>query len=405
MNTYFKKLIEEIKPEKLYQNSLNTYIEQNKSDFNQFDNIFVLGIGKAASLEVNCILETFQAHLQLDIKEYLVVTKVGHTLDALSSRTIESTHPYLTEKSFSAANEIFDFLQPIGKKDLLICAISGGSSALIEKFAFDQQDYLVKKFNTVLDSGINIDELNTLRKAFSFIKNGEMVRNCKGEVRTFLTSDIPDNNPFMIGSSPSMNQSLDDIEVLDLLKKYQFEILPPEKENFQQRVFDKFEILIQYQNLIPICQKVFNCPTKINPIAYNCLLEEELEHYLHQIEIRYLNLSFGELNIDVKGTGLGGRNTHFVLKLAAKIFAENCLKLSESELSQLLIFSIGTDGTDGPTDAAGAWLTYEMYQRVDGRSYLENFDSYHYFEKVNGLIKTGPTGTNLMDIRGIGSLR
>ena len=89
--------------------------------------------------------------------------------------------------------------------------------------------------------------------------------------------------------------------------------------------------------------------------------------------------------------------------MAKKIFEDNYLNLSKQQLDSLVIFSIGTDGGDGPTDAAGAWIDLDKYSSLGSQEYLNNFDSYHYFEKVGSLIKTGPTGTNLMDLRGIGS--
>ena len=88
--------------------------------------------------------------------------------------------------------------------------------------------------------------------------------------------------------------------------------------------------------------------------------------------------------------------------MANKIFSNNVLELEDSVLDKLVIFSVGTDGGDGPTDAAGAWISREKFKKLKHEKYLKDFDSYNYFERVGSLIKSGPTGTNLMDLRGIG---
>ena len=108
------------------------------------------------------------------------------------------------------------------------------------------------------------------------------------------------------------------------------------------------------------------------------------------------------MNVKVSGDGLGGRNTHFVLEMANQLFYENVLKLKQDQLKQLFILSVGTDGSDGPTDAAGAYFSYNEYTKVGHeliKLELKKFDSYNFFNDLGTLIKTGPTGTNLMDLR------
>lgn len=400
MNKYCREILGEIKPEKLYQASLSSFVQEYQALFGKYEKVYLLGMGKAASLEVSCIIET----LPREIEDFFIITKTGHSIEKFQTKSFESSHPYIDEKSFEAAELALDFVSKVGSKDLLICAISGGTSALIEKFAPEQKEKLKVKFNKLIDEGVNIDELNTLRKAFSLVKNGELIRECQGSVLTFITSDIPDNNPYLVGSSPSMHENIRDEYILGLLDQFQFDVMPLLKERYPFRGSDKYEVLVKYQSLIPICQSVFKTPLKINPMAYNHVLEQVMEDYLAELDLRYLNLSFGELNIKVSGAGLGGRNTHFVLAMAQKIFGENHFDLSQEQLEEIIIFSLGTDGTDGPTDAAGAWMNYQHFTQLDPGAYLEAFDSYHYFQKIDTLIKTGPTGTNLMDIRGVGSL-
>jgi glycerate 2-kinase len=403
VNTYFKKILEEIKPEKLYAKALSDYFQNSEINFNQFEKVSLFAIGKAASLEAKYFMGFVKNKHQVDIEEFLIITKENHGLEEFKDETFESSHPYVTAKSFEASSKSFDFIQKRKEGELLIALISGGSSALIESYDEKYKNQLVEKFNEVIDSGINIDELNHLRKSFSKVKNGRLLAGCKAEVLSLLTSDIPDNNPFLIGSSPTLFEKIDEQKKSALIEKYNFSNIPQEKESEDLRLKDNFHLLIRYENLIPICQKYSNGKIRFRQSAYNTSLDDGWEKYLCEIDLDYLNISFGEFNIEVSGSGKGGRNTHFVLFMANKVFKENYLKLSENELNSLVIFSIGTDGGDGPTDAAGAWIDMEKYTSLKPHEYLNNFDSYSYFEKVGSLIKTGPTGTNLMDLRGIGT--
>lgn len=404
MNTYFKKIIEEIKPEKLYRNKLIRNLE--KIDFDQYEKIFAISIGKAASLEMKCLLDYFIASPGKKLEDYLVITKLDHSIPVLADKTIESTHPYLSEKSFIAGQKAREFIATVGDRDLIFCLISGGSSALIESYEEIEKSELMEKFNTLVDKGLNIDELNLLRKGFSNIKNGGLVKNCKGKVFSFLTSDIPNNDPYFIGSGPSLHKSLKLNDLEKLIKDHGFEkFTRNDQQDFSHRVNDEFEVLASYLDLPEICHKTFEQPLKCDSFAFNASLDESWEKIISNFDKRFLNLSFGELNIKVLGNGKGGRNTHFALFMGEKIFGENLLELDEEELKSLVVFSLGTDGSDGPTDAAGAWLSLSMFKKLDYQSYLQNFDSYSYFENIGGLIKTGPTGTNLMDLRGIGFIK
>lgn len=402
MNTYFRKILEEIKPEKLYRESLTRYFTEQTLDFSEYTGVYVLAIGKAASHEAKYFMEFVRERFQTEIQDYLIITKQEHGIDDLEAKTFESSHPYLMEKSFEAAKLCRNFINERSKSELVIALISGGSSALIEDYDKSQKGQLKEKLNTVLDSGINIDELNHLRKTFSKVKNGRLLESCKASVVTFLTSDIPNNNPFLIGSSPTLFEKISDERKQELIEKFGFENFQREAEPSDLRLDDKYEILIRYENLMPICQRHSRGKIRFKQQAYNALLDEAWKKYCNDIDFNYLNISFGEFNIEVKGSGKGGRNTHFVLFMADKIFHQNILNLDQDLLESLVIFSIGTDGGDGPTDAAGAWVDKKHFSKLNHQSYLKNFDSYTYFEKVGTLIKSGPTGTNLMDLRGIG---
>ena len=137
--------------------------------------------------------------------------------------------------------------------------------------------------------------------------------------------------------------------------------------------------------------KVFLGIEDFSSTIYDCPIEDALKDIAHKLKNSKTALSFGELNIEVKNKGLGGRNTHFVLVLANELFYKNILNLKKDQLKQLFILSVGTDGTDGPTDAAGAYFSYEEYTKVGHeRIMLEvnKYDSYNFFYQLGTLIKT-----------------
>lgn len=402
MNDYIRKILEEIKPQHLYLQSLARYFEKSSLDVSSYKGVYILAIGKAASLEAKCLRDYLKNNNLAIIKDYLIITKEEHSTLELKEKTFESSHPYVSEKSFQAAALCREFLSERRKSELVFALISGGASALVEEYEKSQSIELKEKFNQVLDSGINIDDLNHLRKLFSKTKNGRLVENCKADIITFLTSDIPDNKPFLIGSSPTLKEKISEQLRTKLIKNFGFEKFQTEPEMNDLRLNDKYEILIRYENLMEICQKHTKGKIKFTQKAYNESLDSGWKKICDDIDPRFINISFGELNINVQGNGKGGRNTHFVLFMANKIFSNNVLELEDSVLDKLVIFSVGTDGGDGPTDAAGAWISREKFKKLKHEKYLKDFDSYNYFERVGSLIKSGPTGTNLMDLRGIG---
>lgn len=405
MNLIFDKILKRIQPSVLYKSRLEGFFLDNKFSMNDYENLYVLAVGKSASLEARHLMDYISQSTGRKIADYFIVTKKDHTVCEFQEKTFESSHPYVTEKSFLAARKCSEFLGRTTRKDLVFALISGGSSALLEQYSPEAETKLQTKFNQLVDSGINISDLNHLRKLFSHVKNMRLLKHAEATVFSFLSSDIPSKDPYLIGSSPTLRENISTEITSELISKYdmtEFSLVP---EITDSRESDGFHTLISYENLKPVCRECFLGELNIRPVAYNDQLEEIWESYLAEIDVSKVNISYGELNINVRGNGLGGRNTHFVLFMADLVFAQNYFKLDDNALANFAIFSLGTDGGDGPTDAAGAWLTYETFQKADHTPYLLGFDSYHYFEITGTLIKSGPTGTNLMDVRGMGPIQ
>jgi len=400
--SFFQNIFEQIRPRRLYKNRLETFFLQNNFSWGDYGSIYLLGLGKAATLESRQFMDFVKERFGIVLDDYLIITKHGYAGQEKGNHVFESSHPYLDEKSFEAAKVARNFLSKTDEKSLIFILVSGGTSALIEDFPSAEREQLVKKFNELVNSGISIDELNHLRKVFSNVKNMRLIKDCPGKVVSLLTSDIPSNDAYLIGSSPSLLEEIPQRKRETLIKKYGMENFSEAESVPFERKDDQFEVLISFHNLIPICSSLLDGQIRFRQKAYNDQLNDVWRDYLADLDVEQINLSFGEINVEVKGSGLGGRNTHFVLFIADKVFGDNCLNLTGDQLNSLVIFSVGTDGSDGPTDASGAWITFEKFNSVPHFKFLENFDSYNYFSKLGTLVKSGPTGTNLMDVRGVG---
>ena len=216
---------------------------------------------------------------------------------------------------------------------------------------------------------MNINEINQRRKEISQIKGGGLLKFIKTtNILQLITCDIPNEDIFDVSSGPLLNRSL-----------------------------EEHPKTILTQSASSLLNKISASRDYIVKGVYDDRIENELSKISEDLpEKGDTYISGGELTVALPEncTGLGGRSTHFVLALAKIIYTEEKNK-------DVHILSFGTDGTDGPTDAAGAYINYNIFKENEDRAlmFLENNDSYHFFDEVGGLIKTGPTKNNLMDVR------
>lgn len=406
-----KTIFLELTPERTYLSQISLKedtlaIQGKKVTFNPKGNIYLLAMGKAAAFEAKVIDKIFKTST-LKITQGLVITKYGHNIPNLPFKTIEASHPIVDENSLMAGKEALQFVNQLGEEDFLIFCLSGGASALVELYQGDLSLKEMQQINkTLLESGIGIEDFNLIRKSVSQIKNGGLFRKLKCPSVSLITCDIPSGDLNSVSSAPSLYTPIEQSKVNQLLNQY----LPKEMAqliskniHLTQNKYSKGKVFKIADSLYlgELATKHFENYNVITP-PFDSRLDIELPKLLKTLKKGKINISLGELNIKVQGGGLGGRNTHFVLTLAYELFYKNVLKLNEEETQNLFILSVGTDGNDGPTDAAGAYFSYTEFKKTPIQTIeeeLSKFDSYHFFLKLGTLIKTGPTGTNLMDLR------
>jgi len=368
-----------------------------------FDRIEVIGAGKASAAMARAV-ETVLGRL---IKGGVVNVPDG---TASRTRRIElnpAGHPIPDERGEQGAQRILKIAREAGPRDLLICVISGGASALMPApsplLTLAAKQEITRK---LLNAGATIHELNTVRKHLSLIKGGQLAAAAApASVLSLILSDVIGDDLDVIGSGPTVGDSSTAAQAEAVLRKFGVSVPmgvlleTPKVTQAQNLVFN----LIVGSNRLAMDAAA----AKAKELGYRTLVlsssvdgeTREIARMHAAIAKEILTagrpvrrpaclLSGGETTVTVHGKGLGGRNQEFVL--AAAIALEG--------FGPVTIFSAGTDGLDGPTDAAGA-IADERTTLVCAREFLDNNDSYHFFEKLDALVKTGPTGTNVMDVR------
>lgn len=385
----------------------------------KFPSLYVIGAGKASAamaVEVEKRLINF-------ITEGIVTTKYQHGLPTSKIKTIEASHPIPDESSVSAARKTISLLKKVKQNDLVICLISGGASSLWCDLppGISLSD-LQLTFDILINSGARIEEINTVRKHLSKIKGGQLLSHCLGaRVFTLLISDVPSDDLAAIASGPTVPDPTTFHDAYAVLDKYNLldsipnsilqhikngvqgsvpETLKPEDFNssiVKNKIIGSNQLALEAaaRKARELGYEVHILPEKITGIA-----DEEARKFVASAQ-KYAGkkptclIAGGEPTLKVKGHGKGGRNQHFVL--------EALKEMQKQGNNSIVVLSGGTDGTDGPTDAAGAvadlsTLSLAIQRNLSLNDYLENNDSYHFFQQTQGLIFTGPTQTNVMDV-------
>jgi len=415
-------------------------IGQKSYDLSSLDHIYVVGAGKAGA--------TMAAAAEAILGERLtagwVNTKYGHRLvgaplslsqdsrtevgDRDQSRLIihEAGHPVPDNNGVQGTREIIKLIAQAGERDLVLCLISGGGSALMIAPAAgltltDKQAVT----RLLLACGATINELNCIRKHLSAIKGGQLARLAHpAQVATLILSDVVGNPLDVIASGPTVPDTTTFGDAWKILEGYDLiDKVPPAVRLHLEKGL-KGEIADTPKSGDPIFSRVDNLVIGSNDLAAQAAVERARQLGLHAMLlstyvegearevarvlagiVREMDASGhplprpscivvgGETTVTVRGTGLGGRNQELALAAAMKI----------AGLKDVLILACGSDGTDGPTDAAGAIADGETVARarsrgLDPAAYLANNDSYHFFQALGDLVVTGPTGTNVNDL-------
>ena len=368
------------------------------------DNITVFAVGKAAVPMARAAEET----LGKRIKHGLCVTKYGHT-NGFSPRFFEVTeasHPISDENSEKAALRALEIADRLGANDTAVVLLSGGASALLEKSTVpaERQRRITEK---LLKRGADIEETNAVRRRLSLVKGGRLAERCfPARVVTIALSDVLSNDKSAIGSGITVRDKTDDGFVRSVIEKYLYDepndIFDILKKHKKEPINDGGYIFAG-----DITRLRASAAEKAKELGYETeipdgLLTGEakdaakkmLAHALsRRDEKRRCFVYGGETTVTVHGNGLGGRNQEAALAAALTLDGRR----------GILFASVGSDGTDGPTDAAGGIADGETAERIrkagiDPVKALENNDSYNALKTGGALVVTGPTGTNVNDL-------
>lgn len=379
-------------------------------DLDAYDRVFVIGGGKAAVPMASAVADILGGR----VSRGAVVTKYDHARgwSAPGFRVVEAGHPVPDENSVRGAQAVVELAEGAGPGDLVICLISGGGSALLTRPA---PGLTLDDFQAVTDallrSGATIDEMNAVRKHCSAIKGGNLARlAAPADLVTLILSDVVGDPLDVIASGPTVPDSTSVDDAREVLRRYGVEEPQVLRETPKpgDAAFEGVQNVVVGSNRTAAAAAV----DEARSLGYEALLlgtyvEGEAREVAKVAAALAKGLRAhgdplsppaclvwgGETTVTVRGEGKGGRNQELALAAA----------LALDGWSDVFIMALATDGTDGPTDAAGAVVTGETMARareldLDARAALEANDSYHFFEPLGDLIRTGPTGTNVNDL-------
>jgi glycerate 2-kinase len=398
-------------------------VEDVRYDLNRFENIYVIGAGKASAAMAQAVGELLGEKLNFG----LVNTKYGHGLPLGKVQLTEAGHPVPDEAGFHGAQKIVKLLEKTGEKDLVIFLISGGGSALFpypaENLSLEDKQKVTK---TLLEVGASIHEINSLRKHLSLVKGGRLARFAfPSTLISLILSDVIGDDLDSIASGLTVPDQSTFGDCLHILDKYHIRdrIPPAVVEVIEKGARGEIEespksgdpVFERTQNVIigSSIQAVEAAKNKALDLGYNTLIlstfiggetkdvakvhaavAKEILSSGNPIGRPACVISGGETTVTIHGKGLGGRNQEFVLAAAIDI----------AGLKEVVVLSAGTDGTDGPTNAAGAIADGTSIERAENMGmnadhFLQENDSYRFFQTLGDSIITGPTHTNVMDLR------
>lgn len=391
-----------------------------------FEKIYAVGFGKAAAPMAHALYDELGDRIEAG----LVITKYGHAggdVPPPRIEILEAGHPIPDAAGIKGTASMIGMVQP-ATATLVLCLISGGGSALLIQprsgITLPDKQRIT---DLLLKAGASIGELNAVRKHLSQVKGGRLAeRFFPSRIISLILSDVIGDRLDTIASGPTAPDGTTYRDALAILEKYALMASAPapvldmlrkgalgempETPKEGDSVFAAVENIIIAGNRIALAaaqDEAKNLGFKAPIIA--SALEGEASvagRWLAQRAIEIINetspekdrplclISGGETTVTVDGDGLGGRNLELALSFAMAIEGREGITL----------LSAGTDGTDGPTDAAGAIVDGQTVARakgmgIDPAEYLKRHDSYNFFRKVGGLLITGPTGTNVMDIQ------
>ena len=395
----------------------------HRYDLSQFQNIYIVGAGKASAP----MAQSVEALIEDRIARGVVIVKYGYRVPTKKVTIVEAGHPVPDQAGLEATANVIGLVEEAGEDDLILCLFSGGASALLTcpregvSLRDKQQttDWLLK-------SGARVEEINAVRKHISRVKGGGLARSAyPATVVSLILSDVVDDPIETIASGPTALDPSTYGDCKRILERYQlWKRIPdgvrkvlekglrgelPETPKQADAAFLKVKNVVIGNNRLA----TVGAKQKARELGYqSCILSSSIEGEARDAALFHVAvakeilisgepvgrpaclISGGETTVTVRGEGQGGRNQEFALTAA--------LAMDGSE--QMVLLSGGTDGTDGPTDAAGGIVDGTTIQRaknkgLDARSHLQRNDSYSLLLATGDLLITGPTFTNVMDLR------
>jgi glycerate 2-kinase len=364
--------------------------------------LILVAAGKAAWPMAQAALET------LVVDRGVVITKYGHARGPLGSLEIfEAGHPVPDENGYRATLQALEMVRGLSSRDHVLLLLSGGGSALFEK-PLVPPETLKSITGALLRSGADIQAINAVRKRLSAVKGGKFAALCApARVTTIALSDVLGDAPDAIASGPAAPDHTTCQDALDALKRFGI-VVPKEIQQLIEietpKTLPNAECIVAGGVRI-LCEaaaeacRALGYEPMILTDSLDCEAREAgrflsaIARHHHGGGRKLAFLAGGETVVHVTGTGLGGRNQEIALAAAQGL----------QGLDAALVFSFGSDGTDGPTDAAGGLSdgdTMDALARagVQYEEALNNNDAYHALSACGGLIMTGPTGTNVNDL-------
>ena len=401
----------------------NFYAGFKKIHLPLIKNLYIIGAGKGSAPMAAGIEDL----LYDSITDGIVNVKYGHKVKLKKIRLVEAGHPVPDANSEKGTKAILDLVKDAGDKDLVLSLISGGGSALLVApvdgiVLKDKQDTIA----VLLSCGASIDEINAIRKHISLVKGGGLTKIVyPAPIISLILSDVVNDALDVIASGPTVPDSSTFKNCIDIIKKYNIKNKLPfnvfqyiergaSKKISETPKADEPVFLKTYNLLIGSNIEAITAAKKeaenlgYNTIILSSMIEGETKdvarvHAAIAKEIHKTGnpvsapaciLSGGETTVNITGDGKGGRNQEFALASAIDIAGKD----------KIVVLSGGTDGNDGPTDAAGGIADNTTMIRAENSGlnpyhFLSNNDSYNFFQKLGDLLITGPTNTNVMDLR------
>ncbi len=341
------------------------------------------------------------------IESGVVVTKYDHVRGPVANFScFEAGHPVPDENSFRGTQAALDLVADLTEKDTVLFLLSGGGSALFEKPLISGRE-LRDITGQLLACGADIVEMNTIRKRLSQVKGGRFAQFCRpSRVEAVILSDILGDPLDMIASGPACPDSSTVEDALRLREKYRLKLSPEAEALLKTETPKSLDNVRSHINgsVRELCAAAADACRELGyePVLLTdrlCCQAREAGSFLASVLRTHARdgkklafLAGGETVVKLTGHGLGGRNQEIALAAAPSIAGLNAA-----------VFSVGSDGTDGPTDAAGGYADGDTLGELRAcgltvDAVLQDNDAYHALQKTGGLIMTGPTGTNVNDV-------